>query len=305
MSTTKTLQDLRNQSYWILKADENSKAYSPMLMDSFINKAQNDICIGNLFNLKTAERLLKPTLNFLAKEAYFKSVQRGTISWAIALWATTIPIASTTNYLSSGALWIDGMIVTYTGITGASFTGCSGVITAMWAGAKLYALFALPSDFWQMTSAYYIPSSGGMQSKMIGIDYRDFKESFLNRITYSIQTNSLFSGEVYYTIVNGLYFLPFTPQSANNIRFEYQKLPTSFSLVTDIATVPDTYVLNTIPYVAVAEMLFNRWEPDIAIELNNFGYNSVKTMYAFYSSQSVELNYNQRLRTSRDWILNI
>jgi len=301
---SKTLQDLRNQAYGILKTNESATAYPTILMDSFLNKAQNDICIGNLKNIKTGEILMKPQLNFLNKDTFYKSVTRSTISQAFVAGATTVFTSSTSSFPSSWALWIDGMIVTYTATTSTSFTGCSGLITSMGAGAKLYSLSPLSSDFSQMTSAYYIPSSGGSQSRMIGIDYRDFKETVLNLTSYNVQRQTI-NWEYYYTIINGLYILAFAPVSGNNIRFEYQKLPTTMTLTSDLVTIPDTYCLNTIPYIAVSEFLFNRGEPDIWIELNNFWYNNVKTMYAFYNDQQVEKNYNQRVRTSRDGFINV
>ena len=275
-------------------------------MDSFINKAQNDICIGNLKNLKTLEMLSKPALGFLAKEVFYKSVQRSTITVDLLTWATTVTVADTTPYPASGAIWIEWMLVSYTAKTATQFTGCTWVITDMPSWSKLLAMYLLPSDFAQMTSAYYITGTAGVQRRMIGMDYRDFKESLLNQTTFQVQRSDSFLNvwELYYTIVNGLYFLPFSPWSEFNIRFEYQKLPTRLINTTDLVTVPDTYALSTIPYVAVSEMLFNRWEPDIGIELNNLGYSNTKTMYSFYTGQQKELNYNQRVRTSRDWMLN-
>lgn len=303
---SKTLQDIRNIAYSILKTNENASAYPTVLMDSFINKAQNDICIGNLKNLKTLEMLSKPTLGFLAKEVFYKSVQRSTISAPLTTWSDTVTVSDTSPYPSSGAIWIEGMIVSYTSRTATQFTGCTGVIADMPAWSKLLAMYLLPSDFSQMTSAYYITGTAWPQRRMIGMDYRDFKESLLNQTTFQVQRSDSFLNvwEIYYTIVNGVYFLPFSPWTGFNIRFEYQKLPTTFNLITDLATVPDTYALSTIPYIAVAEMLFNRWEPDIGIELNNFGYSNVKTMYSFYTGQQKELNYNQRVRTARDGLLN-
>lgn len=303
---SKSLQDIRNIAYSILKTNENASAYPPILMDSFINKAQNDICIGNLKNLKTGEMLSKPSLGFLAKEVFYKSVQRSTISVALVTGSTTVTVSDASPYPSSGAVWIEGMLVSYTSRTSTQFTGCTWVIADMPAWSKILAMYLLPSDFSQMTSAYYITGTAGVQRRMIGMDYRDFKESLLNQTTFQVQRSDSFLNvwEIYYTIVNGLYFLPFSPWSGFNIRFEYQKLPTTFINTTDLATIPDTYVLSTVPYIAVSEMLFNRGEPDIGIELNNFGYNNVKTMYSFYTWQQKELNYNQRVRTSRDGLLN-
>lgn len=66
------------------------------------------------------------------------------------------------------------------------------------------------------------------------------------------------------------------------VSFEYQKAPTQMVNPTDLITVPDDYSLNTIPYMAVAEMLANRMEMDEAMKLNNFGFNNIKSMYQFY-----------------------
>ena len=70
--------------------------------------------------------------------------------------------------------------------------------------------------------------------------------------------------------------------------------------ITDLCTLPDDYVLNTVPYMAVSEMLANRGEMDEAIKLNNFGFNNIKSMMEFYQTQRTELMYNQRVRTVSD-----
>ena len=189
---SKTLQDIQNIAYSILKTNENASAYPLVLMQSFINKAQNDICIGNLKNLKTQEILSKPTLGFLAKDVFYKSVQRGAISTALTIGSTTITVIDATPYPSSGAIWIEGMPVTYTSKTATQFTGCSGVIADMASGSKLLSLYLLPADFGQMTSAYYITGTAGSQKRMIGMDYRDFKESMLNQTTFQVQRSDSF-----------------------------------------------------------------------------------------------------------------
>ena len=137
--------------------------------------------------------LSKPTLGFLAKDVFYKSVQRGTISAALVTLATTVTVSSTTAYPSSGAIWIEGMLVTYTSKSATQFIGCAGVIADMPSGSKLLALYLLPSDFSQMTSAYYITGTAGTQRRMIGMDYRDFKEGLLNQTTFQVQRSDSFS----------------------------------------------------------------------------------------------------------------
>lgn len=73
------------------------------------------------------------------------------------------------------------------------------------------------------------------------------------------------------------------------IRMRYQKTPDVFTSPTDQATIPDTdYALSTIPYLAVAEMLYNRGEEQRAADIYNFAIQNVKEMYDFYNNTSFE-----------------
>jgi hypothetical protein len=59
--------------------------------------------------------------------------------------------------------------------------------------------------------------------------------------------------------MRGQYIFFVVPQIDDQpISFEYQKKPTQLVDTTDVLTVPDDYSLNTIPYLAVSEMLANR-----------------------------------------------
>ena len=50
----------------------------------------------------------------------------------------------------------------------------------------------------------------------------------------------------------------------------------------------DIYAKTTIPYLAVAEMLYNRWEEQRAAELFNFVIWQIKEMYNYYNKKSFE-----------------
>jgi len=66
----------------------------------------------------------------------------------------------------------------------------------------------------------------------------------------------------FYTIKDNAYLILF--QLDNNdyvMRMRYEKLPTTMTAITDTATISnDIYAKTTIPYLAVAEMLYNRGE---------------------------------------------
>jgi hypothetical protein len=98
---------------------------------------------------------------------------------------------------------------------------------------------------------------------MVGIDYRDIQSPSPNMTIYNFFRNDFSATswtEMYYTLLNGAYFLPFIPANSYALRFEYVKKPTTLSVYTDTCTLPDTYSLSTIPYLATGEMLYNRGE---------------------------------------------
>jgi hypothetical protein len=70
---------------------------------------------------------------------------------------------------------------------------------------------------------------------------------------------------------------------------EYEKKPTEMTTWVDESTITDdTWAKNTIPYLAVGEMLFNRWEEDRALNLLAFAYAQLREFYSFYNNQASE-----------------
>lgn len=308
MATTTTLSSIRTACYNIIKQPENCAAYPYTLLDTFINKAQNDFCYGFLSNLSTKEKMQKQNLPFLNKRTVFTSVARNTNSVALIVSGTTITMSDSSTFASSGAVWVQWQIITYSANSGTVLSGCSGITFATAAGAQVRQLYSLPTDYGQMTNAYYTAATNGVEFKMIGFDYRDYMQPQLNTINYNTYRDDYtyaFQGEFYYTLIDDTYFLPFLPQSGCMIRFEYQKKPTQLVATSDVATIPDDYVLNIIPYFATAEMLYNRGEPDIALQLNNYWFENARNAVRFYQTKQKELIYGQRVRTVSDGQVNI
>ncbi len=313
MATTTTLATIRTACYNTIKQPEDCAAYPYALIDIFINKAHTNIFGGTVTDIVSGQSLVKNNINFADKTAFFTSVMPTTLSATATVGATSVTVSSTLWYPTSWALWIEWDIITYTGTTSTSFTGIpttwDGALSFAWtSGTRVFALYPLPSDFLQLTSVDYQSTPGGSLIRMVGVDYRDVKNQVLNqqlyrffRADYSIANNQ----ERYFTLVHGQYFLPFLPQSGYALRFEYQKTPTPLVLSSDISSIPDQYVLNTVPYLATGEMLFNRWESDEGMKLFKFGYLNVRDMYRFYNTQGKDLIYNQRIRTASDGFINI
>jgi len=307
MANTKTLQDIRNIAYWIIKQPQNSSAYPLALFDSFANKAQNDICYGNVTNLQTQEQLAKVTLPFLNSTQFYSSSLKSTLTALSVVWATTLP-CNTEWLATSWFIYLKGDIISYSGVNAnwltwvpATWTG--SISFAFEAGTPIVQLYALPADFGQPVSVNY-----NSNQKLKNIDQRDLVSEvptspFLQRYFRNDFTSDTQFSEYYYTVINAQYLLFIIPSAEGKmLRFEYQKAPEQMVDAADLATIPDDYILNTVPYLAIAEMMANRWEMNEALMLNNFAFVNTKNMYKFYQTQKWELQYNQRVRTSKDYL---
>lgn len=101
--------------------------------------------------------------------------------------------------------------------------------------------------------------------QLIGVDDRDLTTPVPNSYIYrfffdrNYANNTGLGMEWYYSLLRGQYIFFLVPQTNGQpISLEYQKKPTQLSATTDICTIPDDYALNTIPYMAVSEMMANR-----------------------------------------------
>ena len=155
MATTYTLQDAYDIAYWIIAQGQDATAYPLTLMRSFINKAQNDICYWTLQNLSTNERLEKQALTFLEKNTFYSTVNYTTLTADAVVWATSIS-CSCTSFASSGYIWINWAIISYSGNTGTTLTGIPvswgySIPFAFISWTQVYQINALPTDFWQVT----------------------------------------------------------------------------------------------------------------------------------------------------------
>lgn len=304
---TFTLQDVYNIAYWIVKQPENSSAYSTTLLKTFINKAQNDICFGNLTNLQTGEKLPKMSLPFLNDSAFYTTVAKTTVSTIPAIW-DSILYAATTWFASSGYLYVKGNILHYTWITATSFigisiTGKTSIKFAFERGTPVIQAYLLPTDFSQAVEMNY-----NKNQRLVSLDQRDiinetWTSYFLQRFFRNDFAADITNTEYYYSIIDATYFIFIGPNvSGRMLRLDYQTKPIQLVNPTDVLTIPDEYSLNTIPYLAIAEMMFNRWESDEGMKLQNFWYNNAYNMYKYYQSQKTELMFNQRVRTQKDFM---
>ena len=287
-----TLQDLRDVFYDILREEEDVSAYPLTLVDIFLNSAQQKICFWRVVNPLTKEEARKGILSFLNTEKFYSSVGSTSTTAVLATTDVTITVNDASSFPSAGSLYMDGNIIAYTGTTATTFTWVTGILFAHASGTAVYPVYALPSDFASVTNVIYnarykldaqVYDDVYENTKSFkGTDYRrnttrwPFSEPYRSKPFYSIKDNS--SLLVYNLNDTGL-----------SIQMRYEKQATEMTTGTDTATISnDLYAKTTIPYLAVGEMLYNRWEEARAADILNFAIGQVREMYGYYNDSSYE-----------------
>jgi len=309
---TKTLQNMRDIFYAILKENEDTSAYPLTLADVLINSAQNNICSWNITDLNTSNKakIEKWPLPFLYSDKFYTTVQDNYLSAATTIWATTLSITDSSWFASTWSVWIDWNIITYTWNTWTWFTWVTGVLFAHKSWARVTQIFSLPTDYATTNRVIY--------NSQIALKNRDYRDIYmqLNNFKGNVWANNNVSTTLnrftqdippFYSIVKQDYFLPF---QLNNswyaIHQIYEKTPTAMTAWTDLCTIPDAYSEQTIPFIAVADILWHRGEEARALELNKFWVGKVLSMYDYYANFNNESLHNQRIECgSADAYLNI
>jgi hypothetical protein len=100
------------------------------------------------------------------------------------------------------------------------------------------------------------------------------------------------------TIIQGKYLVLFNKnQLWDSIEVIYNKKPWVLVNDDDEIDVPDDQLWMCIKYIAVGEMMYNRWEETRAKEVFLFGIGKLRELYSFYNNQS-----NTRLNGKKIWM---
>jgi hypothetical protein len=295
-----TLSELRTIWYQILREEEDCQAYPYVFMDALLNTAQLNICAGIVINPLTKEVAGKWQLPFLYKDQYYSNIGPSTLTTATTVGATELEIADTTNYSTTGVLYIWWQIITYTGKTATEFTGVSGIAFAYPAGTQVSQAFALPSDYMNPVEVVY---QNKLRLENVLYDnvfeqLNSYKGTAYSRNEWTSPFGSPNLIKPFYTIKDNAYLLVFNlTNTGDMIHLRYEKLPTTLVASTDVSTITnDVYAKTTIPYLAVGEFLFNRDEGWKGAELLNFAMWNIRSMYAFYNKSSKEKDSGKQYR---------
>lgn len=306
-----TLQDLRDTFYDILReTEQDSSAYPLTLVDLLINAAQQKIVAGRVINPINWQEARKGVLHFLNQDVYYTNIKSTYLTADTTVWATTLYSDPTWYSATGGKLYLWWQIATYTGIdtVAKTFTGVSGIIFAHPAGTQVSPAYDLPTDYSSIINVTYnnkikLPAK---QYDDIFEDLNSFKGSNFQRMNVTSMYESPYRVKPFYTIKDSAYLILYQLNDTwYPIHVRYEKLYSPMVAASDTCTIDDdTLARTTIPYLAVAEMMFNRWEEQRAGELFAFAVAQCKILYSRYNDTSFESQNWVQYRMGK-WKLNI
>ena len=303
------MTNLRDVCYDLLREEQNSSAYPYTLVDLMLNSSQQRICNWRVVNPLTKEEVRKGQLSFLNSNKFYSNIQPTSLSADTTVWATSLSVVDASSFDSTWTLYIGGNIITYTWTTSTSFTWVTGVLFAFEAWKEVSVAYALPTDFASAITITY--------NDKIKLEAKQFDDIFEELNDYKWNTYSRNRSEPiyespyrinpFYTIIDNAYLVVFQlNDTGSSIFLRYEKKATTLSAVSDTATISDDiYAKTTIPYLAVWEVLFNRWEENRAKEIINFAVGQIREMYAHYNTASFEKISGKQYRIGKWKGLNI
>lgn len=223
-----TLAQARSATQEILNDLATSSIYSPEYIDQCINDTETDMCDTAKFN-------------FLKDKELYNAPADTSLTGDVTTVSTVLPVNDTTNYPTSGAVYIEQDIILYTGKTSTTLTGCTGIGINHSSGQVVRPVLALPSNY---AKRPVLEVYKGGNSKPLTYEYIDETDYFHSRLLYKFTFVSDGSGNRY-LMANAL-------NSTDSMVFKYLKKPTTLVDDSDVLTIPDPYALKIVPIFAAA-----------------------------------------------------
>jgi len=284
------MKDITDTMIAILREEWFSSAYPQSLMELYANMAQQDIVGGRVIHPTTGEEAQAWDLHFLNTDVYYNNVKQTSLTNPCIIW-DTILYADTTDYPVSGNLYIWGQVVSYSGITTTSFTWVSGIKYPYIAGTYISICFALPDDFSDVKNVIYnnkfkLPAK---PFDRMFEDLGDYKGSNTQRnLVNSIYENQ-YQVPPFYTIIDAAYLVVFQlNETGKAIHLRYEKLWQDMTDVIPSVIDNDIYAKICISHLAVAEMMYERWEEQRAAAIYMNAIKNVRKMYSWYNDTTYE-----------------
>lgn len=292
-----TLWELRSKCYEILREEENNSAYPYSLIDDLLNGAQQAVCSWLYINPLNQMEVHKWQLPFLNREAFYKTYLTQYVASDVNAGANEIEINTNTRP-DEWVCYIAGNIVTYRQKDDNHLYQCTGIDGEIKAGQQASIIYQVPSDFMSPINV--------VLDDRVQIDNKDYDDVF-----ESLRDNKWVPDyrflqwrgydKPFYVIKDDTYLILYNINTAGKeIRLRYERIPMPMENSEDLCVIPnDVYAKNVIPYLAVWETMYNRWEEQRAAEVINWGLWKLREMYKYYNKTGVERNTSQQYRMGK------
>lgn len=263
------LSDIFEEIYKILGEPSDSSNYDQQtVVLPRVNDIVDSICKWKYINPSNSQAFTAGDLSFLRRDWFVQLVKPMPVGVDFLTTATEIEL-TTTDYASSGNVYIGGDIIAYTGKTSTELTGVTGIDIKHNGGEKVYQLYTLPTGISLPFTLVILDRNGNVKYELPYVDgrYPTTANKYFTIVTKSDGTNYLhvvWCGEERAKVV---YYVNSTP------------------MTTDASTcaIPDSFVLKVVAPLVAGELLWDTEEIDDAIPKLNRGCTNLQTMYDYYS----------------------
>lgn len=231
-----------------------------------INSVIRQICKGKYKDIATGIVYQWGDMIFLRAQLPYQ-VKEGTIidnAWVVA-WAKILGVNDTTNFSATGKILCRNNIITYTGKTPTSFTGCTGIQSDLNGWDKVSQLFTLPTDYWKPFMMKY---TGQTQDTFIDFkDFRDPEQGFTN----------------YYIIGDSTQQALYIKGDAGRYWLFYYTTVADMVADADPCILPDDYPIDVVANIVAWELLYETESGDDCVRKLGIGYSKLQMMYSEYA----------------------
>ena len=290
-----TLWELRTKCYEILREEENNSAYPYSLVDDLLNWAQQAVCSWLVINPLNQMEVHKGQLPFLNREVFYTTYLTLYVVADVNAGDNTIPVWDTSQRPDEWECYIWWNIVTYREKDWTNLLQCTWIYGQIKAWTQASIIYKVPSDFMSPVNV--------ILDDRVQIDNKDYDDVF-----EALRDNKWLPDyrflqwrwydKPFYVIKDDTYLILYNINTAGKeIRLRYERIPAPMENSEDLCVIPnDVYAKNVIPYLAVWETMYNRWEEQRWAEVINFWMWKLKEMYKYYNKTGIERNTSQQYR---------
>lgn len=281
MTVSTTLWTLRSYTIQLMNETSNNNTYSWSDRDVVkINDVIKRVCswyIKSLLNPNESFKCLD--MPFLRDRQFLQYKDPIAITSAIAVWDTEINL-DTTNLDDTGAIYAQGIVISYTGKTATSITWCTGVIASFESWTYFTKVFQTNANFDQAYRLFHMYNS--TETEVFEVKREDER----------YQREKIKSFTIIYDETSGNNFIMLRGFD-NDDRFilKYYKLVDNLSIDSDICVIPDEYAQSVVCPIVAGEMLMESQSEDWEfMNKLTIWYGRLQEMYHKYTQQQKDMD---------------